>query len=66
MKHYMIWLSGSIKLILQDKAAAEKKPKLEEELVQAQNMRNTWLETFGETRKGKKMMQVKVRKKNIL
>ena len=33
------------------KATAEKKSKIEEELVQAQNMRNVSLETFGETRK---------------
>ena len=35
------------------KATAEKKSKVEEELVQAQNMRNASLETFGETRKRK-------------
>ena len=35
------------------KATAEKKSKIEEELVQAQNMRNVSLETFGETRKRK-------------
>ena len=35
------------------KVTAEKKSKVEEELVQAQNMRNVSLETFGETRKRK-------------
>ena len=35
------------------KATAEKKFKVEEELLQAQNMRNASLETFGKTRKRK-------------
>ena len=35
------------------KATAEKKSKVEEELVQAQSMRNASLEIFGETRKRK-------------
>ena len=45
------------------KATAEKKSKVEDELLQAQNMRNVSLETFGEE---KKMMQVKVRKKDLV
>ena len=46
------------------KATAEKKSKVEEELVQAQNMRNSSLKTFSETRKGKEIMQTKVHKKD--
>ena len=44
-------------------ATAEKKSRVEDKLVQAQNMRNVSLETSG---KEKKIMQVKVRKKDLV
>ena len=49
-----------------EKATAEIKSKVEEKLVQAQNMRNSHLKRLARPGKGKKMIQVKVRKKDLV
>ena len=48
------------------KATAEIKSKVEEKLVQAQNMRNSHLKRLARPGKGKKMIQVNVRKKDLV
>ena len=48
------------------KATAEIKSKVEEELVQAQNMQNSHLKRLARPGKGKKMVQVKIRKKDLV